>query len=273
MTPTDTLVSGTVNYDILLLGNSRINFGLNPYYFDSILNAKTYNFSLGGMNAEHFLTIGRLYLSRRTAPKIVCIGLDEYSYMDRYPGRTLYPYLLYADNKYINHYLTKNGFPMQAIRYFPFVKYAYMDEYYRNSIFTKERPIPRFRNNIYSGFLNIHENKNLAGVKYSSEEETTNISYRSTEWMEQLLRTYASKQTKVVFIYPPQLNENGVSQKKFLDILDAELAKLKSKYSFSVLNCREIIPRNYFVDEIHLNEPGTQIFSKYVANYLKDNAY
>ena len=273
MTPTDTLVSGTVNYDILLMGNSRINFGLNPYYFDSILNAKTYNFSLAGMDAEHFLTISQLYLSRRTAPKIVCIGLDEYSYMDRFPGQTLYTYLLYANNKHLNNYLTRNGFPMQAIEYLPFLKYAYMDEYYRSSIFTKERPLPRFRHNIYGGFMNIEDGKNLRSARYNSEEETTNISYKSTEWIEQLLKKYSSEQIKVVFIYPPQLNENGVSQKKFLDILDTELVKLKTKYLFSILNCRDTIPRNYFVDQVHLNEPGTQIFSEYVAGYLKDKAY
>jgi hypothetical protein len=210
-------------------------------------------------------------MSRRKAPQLVCVGLDEYAYMNISPGKTLYPYLLYANNKYINHYLQENGFPMQAIRFLPFLKYAYMDEYYKSSIFAKERPIPKFGHNIYNGFINLHPDEDMGGATYDIAEETAVVSYKSTAWIDQLLKTYSAKNVKVVFIYPPQVPEIAISYKKHLSILDAEIEKLQKKYEFNILNCKQVpsLTSNYFVDQVHLNEPGTQIFSKYVAQYIK----
>ena len=48
---TDELISSHTKYDMILLGNSRVHFGINPYYLDSASGFSAYNFANGGAGA------------------------------------------------------------------------------------------------------------------------------------------------------------------------------------------------------------------------------
>ena len=265
----DTLVSGKVPYDIIFMGNSRINYGINPYYVDSILKTSSYNFALGNMGAEYFKMITSVYLKNRT-PKIFCIGLDEYIYREQDPLAIAYPFLFYAGEDSIASTMSRHNFPMKVIRYLPFIKYAYMDEYYKHSMFYKTPNYPVFGHNIYNGFINIYKNNNTGKALYDAEEDNNAISYGATALLEDIIEQCKSKGTKLVFIYPPQRSITEQKQRKYLSVLDQQVSLLLQKHDIPLLDCRNLpqITAANFSDEIHLNEPGSRIFTNYVAEKL-----
>ena len=148
-------LSDPQDYDILLLGNSRIHTGVNPYYLDSITGLKSYNLAIGAGDEQEMKLMSTVYLDHHKAPAFVVIGLDNSMLVKYNILRERFGYLFYLDNDSIRSFMQRNGFPTTLIRYLPFFKYSFMDEYNRSSLFTRSPEIPRFDHNIYKGFINV----------------------------------------------------------------------------------------------------------------------
>ena len=266
----DTLVSGKVPYDIIYMGNSRINYGINPYYVDSMLNTNSYNFALGSMGAEYFKMITTVYLKKRT-PKIICIGVDEYTYRERDPLAIAYPFLFYANEGTIAATMSRHNFPMKVIKYFPFIKYAYMDEYYKNSLLNKTPTYPVFEHNTYNGFINIHKDNKTVKALFDIGEDDDVISYKATQQFKDLIQKCKKTNTQLVFIYPPQRKVTGQTQSRYLTVLNTQINLLMQQHGIPLIDCRSLpqIVDADFSDEIHLNEPGSRVFTKHVAEKLR----
>jgi hypothetical protein len=153
---TDTLLDQSKNYDIILLGNSRVHFGLNPYYIDSVTGSSSYNFAIGGSDAAMLSLNTSLYLDNHPAPAYAVIGSDISFLVDSRSIQSQYHYLFYLGNDTVFKKLRQYNPSLVLAKYLPFLKYSFFDEYNRGYIFKTKLEFEKFDHNIYKGFINPH---------------------------------------------------------------------------------------------------------------------
>ena len=260
----DESIDGKNNYDIILLGNSRVHFGLNPYYLDSITKLNCYNFGFGGADAEQIMMTTYIYLQHHKAPKLAIISLDMGSLKKFRTLKTSFEYLFYLENDTINKYMQQAGFLTPLIKVFPFTKYSFFDEYNRTSLFIKGNQYPVFDYNIYKGFINIHQSvhSKVPGL-YNIPAITTKIWDTALFYLRNTVATLQKSGSTVVFISPPE-KISSKNQRNYLNkTTDSIFANIAKEYSLSYLHFENntAFTDDYFVDNIHLNEPGTKIYS------------
>lgn len=266
----DTLTKGKTNYDILFLGNSRTHFGINPYYIDSITQQHSFNFGIGGADLQTIALVASAYVENHQSPKIVVIGIDEGMHTVKNKLNTLYHFLYYSHSDSIVTHLKNAGFPMQAVHYLPFLKYAYFDEYNRTSIFIKGKELPQFGKNIYKGFVNVHEGLQQNNIGDFGKSGKAEFSYLPETSLIQTIQQLQSKAVQVVFFKPPFRNA-AVLQDAFLQKSDSSFYAIARQYQIPIINLSHVekLTPDYFIDDIHLNEPGATILSKQLADSLK----
>lgn len=266
------LIKGNKNYDVIFLGNSRVHFGINPYYVDSATKLNSYNFGNGGADAEDILLSANVYLQKHPAPKLVFISLDKGALLKNEILQSRFHYLFYLNNDTMSKYMNKAGFLTTLIKVFPFTKYSFFDEYNRTSLFIKGKPYPRFDHNIHKGFINIHQdiNSKVAGL-YNEKEGQYEISEPAIDHFRKTVSMLQKKGSKVVFISPPEKHYSVRKDKAFSLHADSVFMSIEQEFKLTHLHFEnnDLFSDAYFVDDIHLNEPGTKIYSLLLADAIK----
>ena len=270
---TDALVKDSTRYDILFLGNSRVHFGINPYYIDSITKLNSYNFANGGSDAQDIMLTSNIYLQKHRAPKLVIISLDMGALKINESLKTCFHYLFYLENDTINKYMAQAGHSTSLIKILPFTKYSFFDEYNRTSLFVKGKEYPVFDHNIYKGFLNIHQqmNSNAAGL-YNIKTGSDTLWDTAITYFRNAVTALQQKGTVVVFVSPPEKKSSGARGTTFRKITDSIFTVIANEYHLKQLHFENdaVYTDGYFVDDIHLNEPGTRIYSMQLADSIRN---
>ncbi|MDN3654987.1 hypothetical protein QWZ08_05085 [Ferruginibacter paludis] len=268
---TDELIKGNTNYDIIFLGNSRVHFGINPYYIDSVTKLNSYNFGTGGADAEDIMVTSDVYLQKHAAPKLAVISLDAGMLFENTILKTRFHYLFYLQNDTVNKHMQRAGFPTDMIKIFPFTKYSFFDEYNRTSLFVRGKPYPVFDHNIYRGFLNIHQfTKTTVDGLYNTEKKAMKVWDPALIYLQQTVMELQKKGCDILFVYPPE----RIPSPNRKEPITAKAASIFS--NIAIKNHLQIIhfesdlnfTDDYFVDDIHLNEPGTRIYSRQLADSI-----
>ncbi len=268
---TDELIKNKHSYDVIFLGNSRVHFGINPYYIDSVTKLNSYNFGTGGADAEDIMLTTKLYLMQHPAPKLAVLSLDMGGLTINETLKTRFHYLFYLENDTMNKYMNQAGFLTTLIRTLPFTKYAFFDEYNRTSLFVKGKQFPLFGHNIYKGFLNIHEDINSKAADiYNSGTGADSLWKPSIIYLKNAVKALQDKGTIVVFISAPEKNESERRRTGFRKTADSVFTSISNEYHIKYLHFENetTYKDEYFVDDIHLNEPGTKIYSKQLADSI-----
>ena len=269
---TTELIKGSTNHDIIFIGNSRVHSGINPYYIDSVTKLNSYNFGIGGAGAADILLTSTLYLQQHPAPKLVVISLNLSTLLKNDILKTRYQYLFFLGNDTINKYMRQAGFLTTLVKIFPFLKYSFFDEYNRTSLFVKGKPYPVFDHNIYKGFINInqHVNGKAEGV-YNSEKQTANLWDSAIMSLKNVVVKLQRAGCMIVFVSPPKRSDSGSREDPLQKMADTIFAGIAANYQVKWLHFENdpMYTDEYFSDEIHLNEPGTKIYSKQLADSIK----
>jgi len=274
----DEATKGTTNYDIILLGNSRIHTGLNPYVIDSVTGLKSYNLAIGSGDEQEMKLLGSVYLKNHKPPKYVFIGVDYFLLMKYEILKERFAYLFYLDNDTIYNFMKRNGFPCKIIKTVPFFKYSFFDEYNRTSIFIGNGKIKRvFNHNYYKGFINIFPDLNSDSITESTKNSNESyfnmppprdsINNSSAKVFLETIEMFQKKGSKVILMYPP-------AKKKPLESafpeLDSFYTYWAACYTIPLIKTYPIaITPKYFVDDNHLNEPGSRLLSISIANFIE----
>ena len=86
----------TVFYNTLLIGNSQVEFGINPYYIDSIAKLNSINFGYAATNFPTHHLLLQSYLKYHKAPRYVILGVGNGMFLtdkDQCNKLPLYDYL------------------------------------------------------------------------------------------------------------------------------------------------------------------------------------
>ncbi len=269
---TDALINSSSYYDVIFLGNSRVHFAINPFYIDSVTGLRSYNFGSGGADTEEMLMTTKIYLSKHPSPKIVLISLDPGTLLDNRVLKSRYHYLFYLENDSLNRYMKDVGFPTYLIKIFPFLKYSFFDEYNRTSLFVKGKPYPSFDHNRYNGFLNIHQFLKANDQQvYNAQPVSTILSPGAVVDLENTIRLLQKINTAVIFIWPP-LRSTARHKKIAIERkADSIFLNIADKFKLAQFNFENdsIYKDEYFVDDIHFNEPGARIYSRAIGDSIR----
>lgn len=274
----ETALSPEKEYDILLLGNSRLHSGINPWYIDSITHLTSYNLGLGAADEQEIKLISTLYLQNHRPPKIAIFGMDNMMLIKYNVLKERFAYLFFLNNDTVKAYMKENGFQTTLIKYFPFTKYSFFDEYNRTSIFINGSKIPESKYGFYKGFINMFPDAAPGsfgtGVKTNSVFRDTlpkaeKINDTSAVAIRQTVEMFIKKGVHVIFLFLPAKNtirktDDPVSPfKSFFLSLAAEykIPVIRSDTSSAYLE-------KYFMDNIHLNQPGAKLLSLQVGNFI-----
>ena len=270
---TDHLIKDSTYYDIIYLGNSRVHFGINPYYVDSVTKLSSYNFGLGSSDAQEMMLVGSLYLQNHRPPKAVVMSIDHGAFVPYYSIKTRYPYFFYLNNDSVYKYVRLVYPAAPAMRILPFLKYSFLDEYNRTSLFVNGNPFPVFEHNIYRGFLNIHEGEkfNQNATFDMSKTDSIILSSQSKRYLQTLISNFQRAGSKIIIISPPEIpnspdKKSGVHPLR--DSLVNDLIQGRNIHHFHFRNSSSLESK-YFTDEIHLSERGAKIFSVLLADSIK----
>jgi hypothetical protein len=266
----DALIKDTTAYDVIFIGNSRVHFGINPYYVDSVLRLNTYNFGNGGADAEDMALTASVYLQKHRAPKLTVISLDKGILTKSEILKTRFYYLFYLQNDTINKYMRRAGLLTPLIKVLPFTKYSFFDEYNRTSLFVKGKQYPVFNHNIYKGFLNIHRNRNAAAL-YNMKEGNGRVWDTAVNYLRNIITMMQAKGSVVVFVSPPEKNAAQHKETALVKFTDSIFTALANEYHLQHFHFENdlLFTDDYFTDEIHLNEPGTRVYSIQLADCIK----
>lgn len=273
------ILYGKTDYDVVFLGNSRTHFGINPFYIDSITGLQSYNFGQGGSDTEEMLLYATLYLTHHKTPKYVVLNLDVSSVSKPNRLKNRYWNLFFLDNDTIYTYMKRAGFNTRLIRYQPFFKYSFFDEYSRTSIFLNQQEVQKFDHNLYKGFANTHKELTQDTVNWGktnvfdpvariADEEKINDT--SVTNLKRTAELFLKKGSRVIIIHPPGLRPTNTNRIKLIETADSIYTDISKTYNLPIYNVNNsyTFPKKYFSDPSHLNEPGTKIFSTLIGYYL-----
>lgn len=271
----DTVVSGNENYDVVFLGNSQIHLGINPYYFDSVTGFKSYNLGIGGANAATTNMIASAYAGTHAPPKYLFISKSISQFLKYDVFKTDYYYYYYLSNDSMKKHSRDYKIPSTLIVTFPFLKYAFFNEYYRSTLFAPDRSTKFFGKNSYKGFINIYPEKTKllqGGIGNVVEATISSYDFSLVKKMENFLRIFNKTGAKCYFVQAPRLDYLMPNFKETeLDKKGDSIFNLLSlKYKIPIINfkyCKNFTSDD-FIDMGHLNEPATQKFSKMLADSL-----
>jgi hypothetical protein len=138
-------------------------------------------------------------------------------------------------------------------------------------LFVKGKQFPLFGHNIYKGFLNIHEDINgKAADIYNSGTGADSLWKPSIIYLKNAVKALQDKGTIVVFISAPEKKESERRRTGFRKTADSVFTSISNEYHIKYLHFENetTYKDEYFVDDIHLNEPGTKIYSKQLADSI-----
>ncbi|MES1220085.1 MAG: hypothetical protein ABUT20_31575 [Bacteroidota bacterium] len=276
----DEALKGKTNYDIILLGNSRVHTGLNPYYVDSLTKMNSYNLAIGSGDEEEMKLLSTLYLGSHLPPKFVVIGLDNSMLVKYNILKERFAYLFYLQNDTVSAAMQKKGFPTSFIRLLPFIKYSFFDEYNRTSLFVGNGQIKKlFKHNYYKGFVNIFDDDNISSITADTLQKTNTpfntlpssekINDTAANTFRHTVKMFLSEGTRVIFLNLPERKKTITT---FSSPDDSFYLNLSKELNIPIIRAdtSSLFTDKYFVGGNHLNEPGSELLSLLVANFIKD---
>ncbi|MEI9944359.1 MAG: hypothetical protein WDN26_09055 [Chitinophagaceae bacterium] len=276
-----TALSNSDEYDILFIGNSKIHSGINPWYVDSITHLSSYNLAIGGGDEQEIKLLSTLYLQKHHAPKVVVFGIDGPMLQNYHGLKDRYPFLYFLNNDTVAGYMKKNGFPTTIIKYFPFIKYSFFDEYNRISIVSKNIYTPESKYSFFKGFINAFPDPSFFEVDSTKKQpfslgilpQPQKINDTSAATIKQITEIFMKKGTRMIFLFLPGKNNTLHDKINDKSIFDSFFLSVAAEYKIPVmrLDTSSVYLPKYFADNFHVNMSGSKLLSIDVSNFILEN--
>lgn len=269
------LFNGKTNSDMLILGTSRTWIAFSPQILDSTLGVNSYNMGIDGTPFDIQYERFKLYLRyNKKKPKYV---LQEVGFNVTFAMTNGLPFY----QQFIPYYydtavwrLMKSAYPDMNVvdRYFPLYKYNNQIPLVKEGIMSflgKGMPARKYKGYQAQDFawdssFNMMIKKNPGGI-------TCPVEPRAVALFREYLELCNANDIKVIIVYVPIYYEMERYVKNW-DELPTLLNKLSKEYNVPILDYRyKAIDSNinYFYNSSHLKREGAVLFSKMLAEDLK----
>jgi hypothetical protein len=275
----DTVFEDTTSRDVIFLGDSRANYGINPFYIDSITGLNSYNVGMGGaaINEIGFLTSA--WYQYHTAPKLVVISIG---YVGIFESNTFFDnpcyYFYYNNKKFIKHVLDSLHYHTNLFKYLPITKYTAFDEFNKTTIlrsYTSGDSFLKRTGVAYKGFINnertsVFNNSPIFNFNDNIKTADTNAVVGLNKL--KTLIEMAQQKSKVLLVYPPVFYDSNKKENPIFNTIKAAINQLGINAKVEILNFETdtSFSKKYFQDTWHLNIEGTTFYSKNLAYKINE---
>ena len=267
------IYEGKVNSDLLIFGSSRAWIHINPTMISDSLGISSYNLGIDGHNFWLQNLRYRELLKHNKRPKFIIFSLDYFTLKkneDLYNSEQFLPYMLW--NKEVKEAtISYNGFSSKdfeipLIRYYG--NYDAIGTAFRCSLGHLINPVTRVKG--YKG-RNESWNSDFAKAKASKKSLEIKLDKSTIFLFENFLKECKTNNIKMIFVYTPEYIEG----QKFVSNR-AQIMGIYKKFSneyqipfYDFSNDSISYHKKYFYNASHLNNSGSQLFTKELIDTLK----
>ncbi len=267
----DVVIKDSTYYNGIYLGDSRVLFGINPYYIDSATGLTTYNIGMGGANIYEINFLAKQYMARHRPPAfaIISVGYSDILFNDRFFENPCY-YFFYTADTATDNSLARLGYHTTLYKFLPVLKYTAFDEYNKLSVAEniKGKAFLKQEGVAYKGFINNWNNRFIVQALDSLIPEDKNIE-SSIERLEQTIKLFHGSNTLPILVYPPATH---LKPKAPVEIkIDSAIALMARKHTLELLRFDNdsSFTNDFFNDPWHLNLQGTVLYSQKLGGAIK----
>ncbi len=278
------LMSGQLDQEIIILGNSRALYHFNPEIISDSLGFTAYNLGIDGAKTAMMETRLKSLFKHNKPPKYIIhtfdhshLGLSEYIFQK-------HQFLPYLKEDQIYYPLKKIDPDLFFDRYIPLWRYHGFGYLFSNGIKALIIPETLKVTTSINGFLPQHKEWNNDFRKFIVEHWGDTLVYSDNDiklgfdYLDMLIDLCKKHNTKLILVYPPQYNEltsiipqDDYISDKVVDISTKEnIHYLSYKYLFSDDTSK-------FYNSTHLNYIGADEFTSVLSHdlnvFFQDNGY
>ena len=258
------LMHGQIDADVIVMGNSRACFHVNPLILDSILGTSTYNLGMDGSWFNRQINKYHLFRKYNRKPQLIVQTIDHLSlkYAFGYMMEQFFPY--FGNMQMRKEILSQEPFT-------PWEKYVPMYRYYRRYDFEKiYNLLDSTSHTLTKGYKGVEkpwngaEFRKLKSVRFEVNDTAMTI-------FDNYLANVKADSIKMVFVYTPHYIELNDKMEN-LEEMHATYKSFADKYNIPILDYRGMAicsDTTLFYNVMHLNKKGAEIFSDSLAQDLK----
>ncbi|SHG58788.1 hypothetical protein [Flavobacterium johnsoniae] len=272
------ILAGTINSDIIINGSSRGYVGYNPKVIGDKLNASCFNlsFNAGGYNLQQDKF--EIYSKRNKKPKIIIQNIDlaYFGKNTELPEESqFYPFL---NDELVKSLTAKFDKKFNLFRIIPLIKYnqnfKMLEEgfvaNFSNSVKKKSKTIQGYcpQDRVFK--IDYHNLKKfpIIDVKPNNDKELK-LLHKMIDFYNSRLNT----NSKIIFVWMPEyklrLTESfDLKRESILDELKLIQAKNKNFIFIDMAYDEMSNDSEYYYDTFHLNERGSNVFSKKISTKI-----
>jgi hypothetical protein len=270
----DEIFIGNTNYNLLLLGNSKVQFGMHPGVIDSVAKVNSYNlgYAASGFATMHLLL--KSYLVNHTPPKKLVWCVQESMFFNSNDLSNKLLFYNYLPNQLVKNLMDSFKQPYQLPLFFSPAKYLYFDDYNKSNIAAGYLHKSQFTNSdmySYKGYT-ISKNANH-GVQFNPPPsfDADTIQHQSLFYFNSILDICRQHKISILFIWPPNANDKSkqktiIGNQKLMIWMDSICVKNNAK--LIRFDNGNVFSQTEFIDDGHLNYKGSLHFSNVIGKIL-----
>lgn len=269
------LLQGKIKADIVMYGSSRARLHINPKIMEDSLHQKAYNLGIDGYNFHMMYARHSLLLERNQKPKIIILSLDYYTLEKRKDLFNYDQFLPYLQKEAHLRSITQEYNGLDVADYLlPLKRYFGRRRVVREAIQVFKNPALS-EEGIYQGFQAKNEvwNDSLLQILQSNDTSFFEpIDESSITLLKRFLRECKEQKIQVLFVYSPEY----ILGQKFAAHRSQMMAiykKIANEYQILMLDYSDDLmckDQSLFFNSQHLNEKGAHVFSKKLAQDVKN---
>lgn len=253
------LMHSQIDADVIVMGNSRSLFHVNPLILDSILNTTTYNLGMNGSSINRQIHKYNLFRKYNRKPKLIIQNIDHFSleYRVGLEREQFYPYFWNKGMR--DEFLDSEPLSVWE-KYVPMYRYRHYGW----------APLVNTQHKLIRGYKG--EKKHWDGTKLD-KVDSVKFAFSDTTLVmfDEYLAKLKAENIKIVFVYSPLYVG---AMRKFTNVKEmySTYQRIADKYDIPILNYMNMdiaSDTTYFYNAMHLNKRGAEIFSDSLANGIK----
>lgn len=261
------IYTDTINYDLIIAGNSRAYVQYDPIIVDSICHINSYNLGNNASPISRQIIKYKKYCDMHQSPKYLIQNIDLWT-MALHSGverEQFYPYFFY-DRELINKLDEYEHFSFMET-YFPCYRYLGQEDVIIESLFNDNRQHTfTSLNKGYAGSDNTWDGSSLANtdsVVCLYEQDAIDL---FIEFINEVQRDG----TQIIFVYAPiyyEVREKMTNEKCMLEMYNT----IARRFDIPILDYNDIpmcYDTTYFYNGTHLNKIGAELFTTKLAHEI-----
>ena len=256
------IYNASLDYDLVINGNSRAWVQYDPFIIDSLLHINCYNLGIDGSPINRQIIKYQKYCNLHKAPKYLIQNID-FCTMDiryGYEREQFFPYFFY-DRKLILAFDKYENFSILE-KYLPCYRYLGYEDFTLESFFNNNQ----YGDELVAGYHAFDKDwdgtnlVNLDSIECACDTNMINM-------FDGFLEREVNKGVKIIFVYAPiyfEARQKLVNEKKMFEMYDS----IARKFDITILDYNDMpmcYDTTYFYNATHLNRIGAELFTTKLA--------